>query len=250
MNQTSKDLPESNNRGRHRPPTRKRKTRWKYGVESAFKLLVFDGRRWLPPLYSHDVPNKGIAKGSRAEFSDAKKIERLQMLFARGGTRGNQFTAELVTYAAIVPNFGRLTEAVAFWLPQSGWRAVTKKTTPQAQNRDWRLWMGGEQSMTFVANTESDEFRQFAANLPVEKPHLAERYADPESGELPYGFLISAYLGEVATRLKAGGKKFTRAYIYQGQSPDPFLRVDLASGRLCGIKQGGAWVSPDIFFHQ
>lgn len=246
MNQTSNEFQESN---RRRPPTKPRKTRWKYGAESSFKLLVFDGRRWLPPLYSHDVPNKGIAKGTRAEFSDAKKIERLQALFARGGTRGNAFAPELMTYAAIVPNFGRLTEAVVFWLPQSGWMPVTKKVTPQILNRGWRLWLAGEESMTYVANTEGDEFKQFAANLPAEKPHLAERYADPESGELPLGFLISAYLGDVATRLKAGGKRFTRAYIYRGQSSDPFLRVDLASGRLCGIKQGGAWVSPDVFFH-
>lgn len=242
-------LPESK-RGRRRPPTKTRKTRWKYGAESSFKLLVFDGCRWHPPLYSHDVPNKGIAKGTRAEFSDVKKIERLQALFVRGGTRGNQFSPEHMTYAAIIPNYGKLTEAVAFWLPASGWKPVLTKTTPQTQNRDWRLWMAGNKPMTYVVNTESDEFRQYAANLPVEKPHLAERYADPESGELPLGFLISAYLGDIAVRLNAGDKKYTRAYIYHGQSPDPFLRVDLASGRLCGINKGGAWVSPDIFFHQ
>ncbi len=229
-----------------RPPRKRRPIRWKYGTESSFKLLVFDGHRWLPPLYSHDVPNKGISKGTRAEFSDDQKIARLQNLFSRGGTRGNHFDSGHMTYAVIIPNFGKIKDAVAFWMPQSGWQPVQKATAP-VLNRDWRLWMAGSKPLTFVANTECDEFRQYAANLPTDKPHLAVRYADPESGELPQSFLITAYLGEIATRLQAG-QKYTRAYIYHGTAPDPVLRVDLASGRLCGIRQGGGWVSPEFFF--
>lgn len=230
-----------------RPPRKRRQIRWKYGTESSFKLLVFDGHCWLPPLYSHDVPNKGISKGTRAEFSDTKKIERLQNLFSRGGTRGNHFDSGKMTYAVIIPNFGKLKDAVTFWMPQSAWRPVQKTTAPPTLNRDWRLWMAGSKHLTFVANTECDEFQQYAANLPTNKPHLVVRYADPESGELPQSFLIAAYLGEIATRLQAG-QKYTRAYIYHGTSTQPALRVDLASGRLCGIGQGGGWVSPEFFF--
>jgi hypothetical protein len=43
-------------------------------------------------------------------------------------------------------------------------------------------------------------------------------------------------------------QKYARAYIYHGESTQPVLRVDLASGRLCGIGQGGGWVSPEFFF--
>jgi len=230
-----------------RPPRKNRPIRWEYGKESSFKLLLFNGHCWLPPLYSHDVPNKSIAKGTRAEFSDTKKIERLQQLFLRGGTRGNNFDSAQMDYAVIIPNFGKLKDAVAFWTPQSGWQPVQKATAPPTLNRDWRLWMAGSKPLTFVANTECDEFRQYAASLPANKPHLVVRYADPESGELPQIFLIAAYLGEIALRLQAG-QKYTRAYIYYGASTQPVLRVDLASGRICGIGQGGGWVSPEFFF--
>ncbi len=56
----------------------RRRIRWQYGKQSQFKLLVFSGSKWLPPFYSHDVPNKSIARGTRAEYTEAQKIERLQ----------------------------------------------------------------------------------------------------------------------------------------------------------------------------
>ena len=233
-----------------RPPRKRRKTRWKYGAESDFKLLVFTGERWLPPLYSHDVPNKAIAKGSRREYSAAQKIERLQQLFSGGGTRGNAFNPVAVSFAVILPNFGKMSEAVARWSPHSGWQNAEGKPTSPASlmgKSAWRLWLAGEPNHTFSADLQSGEFRQFAAGFPQNRPDLADRFADPESGELPQTFLLAAYLGEVARRLHAN-RKFSRAYIYHGTSPQPLLRVDLASGRLCSIGQGGGWVSPEMFF--
>lgn len=231
----------------HRPPHKRRKTRWKYGVESEFKMLVFIGGRWLAPLYSHDVPNKAIAKGTRAEFSQVQKIERLQQLFAKGGTRGNAFNPMAVEFAAILPNFGKISDAVARWSPHSGWLAAQRKTPSPLPKSEWRLWLAGSPNYTFQADPKCDEFRQFATDFAANKSDLVTRYADPQSGELPHSFLVAAYLGEVARRMQAK-QKYARAYIYHGESTQPVLRVDLASGRLCGIGQGGGWVSPEFFF--
>ena len=238
----------------HRPPRKRRKTRWKYGAESDFKMLVFTGSGWLPPFYSHDVPNKAIAKGSRREFSAAQKIERLQRLLAKGGTRGNAFNPVAVTFAVILPNFGKMAEAVSKWTPESSWQAAQKKApspTPASERPNskaaWRLWLAGNPNHSFTADPKSGEFQQFAAELPTKRPDLALRYADPASGELSQNFLIAAFLGEIAKRLHAG-QKYARAYIYHGTSSQPALRVDLSTGRLCGIGQGGAWVSPEFFF--
>jgi hypothetical protein len=230
-----------------RPPRKRRKTRWVYGRESSFKLLVFSSGNWLQPLYSHDVPNKAIAKGTRAEFSDAQKIERLQQLFAKGGTRGNSFNPTAVEFAAILPNFGKMSDAVARWSPHSGWQTVQPKAPSISTAPNWRLWLAGEPNHTFGLDLKSGEFQQFAADFPAKRPDLVARFADLQSGELPQAFLIAAYLGEVARRLQ-GGQKYSRAYIYRGESTQPVLRVDLASGRLCGIGQGGGWVSPEFFF--
>ena len=230
-----------------RPPRKCRKTRWIYGRESSFKLLVFTGERWLQPLYSHDVPNKAIVRGTRAEFSQAQKIERLQQLFAKGGTRGNAFNPMAVEFAVILPNFGKMSDAVARWTPQSGWQTVQPKVPSTSSAPAWRLWLAGKPNHTFGADLKSGEFRQFAADFPLQRPDLVARFADPESGELPQTFLIAAYLGEVARRLQAN-QKYSRAYIYRGAVPQPVLRVDLASGRICGIGQGGGWVSPEFFF--
>jgi hypothetical protein len=232
-----------------RPPLKPRKTRWKYGNESDFKLLMFDGKSWRMPLYSHDVPNKAISKGGSREFNSAKKIERLQRLFDRGGTRGNSFEPAGISFAVIVPNFGKISDAIARWTPASGWLAANPSQAHKKSSSDWRLWLAGSgiPSKTFTAKTESDEFRQFALSFAQNKSHLIARFADPESAELPESFLIAAYLGEVAKRLHAG-KKYQRAYIFHSQSADPLLRVDLNTGRLCGIGQGGGWVSPDLFF--
>ncbi len=230
-----------------RPPRKRRKTRWKYGQESDFKLLVFTGNSWLQPLYSHDVPNKAIAKGSRAEFSELEKIERLKKLFAKGGTRGNSFNPMSMEYAVVLPNFGKISEAIEYWTPASGWRAVQKSQNNTTLSRDWRLWMAGTQSQTFIPDIKSDEFQQYALNLPANRPDLMTRYADPESGELPQSLLICLYLGQVAKRKQAGGK-ISRAYIYYNSDTSPVLRIDLSTGRLCGIGQGSGWVSPEFFF--
>jgi hypothetical protein len=230
-----------------RPPRKRRKTRWHYGAESDFKMLVFAGDRWLPPFYSHDVPNKAIAKGTRAEFSAAQKIERLQQLFAKGGTRGNAFNPLAITFAVILPNFGKMADAVARWSPHSGWQATQRKAPSPLPPSEWRLWLAGEPNYTFTADPKCGEFRQFAAEFAVNKPDLVARFADPESGELPQAFLIAAYLGEIGRRLQVN-QKYARAYIYHGAATKPVLRVDLASGRLCGIGQGGGWVSPEFFF--
>lgn len=230
-----------------RPPRKRRKTRWIYGPESAFKLLVFSGGHWLPPLYSHDVPNKALARGTRAEYSDAQKIERLQRLFAAGGTRGNAFRPDAVEFAVILPNYGKMSDAVSRWSPHSGWQAAQPKAATPLPKCAWRLWLAGSPNYTFRADPECREFRQFAADFAANKPDLVARFADPQSGELPHAFLIAAYLGEVAHRLQAR-QQYARAYIYRGESPQPVLRVDLASGRICGIGQGGGWVSP-AFFH-
>ena len=230
-----------------RPPRKRRKTRWHYGQESEFKMLVFAGDRWLAPLYSHDVPNKAIARGTRAEYSAAQKIERLQQLFTKGGTRGNAFSPLAVTFAVILPNFGKMTDAVSRWSPHSGWQAAQRKTPSPLPKCEWRLWLAGSPNYTFRADPQCGEFQQFAANFAASKPDLVARFADPESGELPHSFLVAAFLGEVARRLQAK-QKYARAYIYHGESTQPVLRVDLASGRLCGIGQGGGWVSPEFFF--
>jgi hypothetical protein len=107
--------------------------------------------------------------------------------------------------------------------------------------------MAGSKPYTFVANHQCGEFRQFAANFAAGKPDLVARYADPESGELPHSFPDRGLLRRSRPRLQAK-QKYTRAYIYHGESTQPVLRVDLASGRLCGIGQGGGWVSPEFFF--
>lgn len=230
-----------------RPPRKRRAVRWKYGAESDYKLLVFTGERWLPPLYSHDVPHKAIAKGTRAELSAWQKIERLQQLFAKGGTRGNSFLPQAMAFAAIVPNFRKISEAVQLWSPASGWRAVQKREATRAVRSGWRLWLAGNPNKTFTADPESEEFRQYAADLPVLRPDLTARFADPESGELPFDFLLAAFLGETARRLHAT-RPYQRGYLYHGGASAPALRVDLATGRLCGIGQGGGWISPDFFF--
>jgi len=230
-----------------RPPRKRRKTRWHYGTESEFKMLVFSDDRWLAPLYSHDVPNKAIARGTRAEFSQVQKIERLQQLFAKGGTRGNAFNPLAVTFAVILPNFGKMTDAVSRWSPHSGWQAAQRKAPSPLPKCAWRLWLAGSPNYTFRADPQCGEFQQFAADFAASKPDLVARFADPQSGELPHSFLVAAYLGEVAKRLQAK-QKYARAYIYHGESNQPVLRIDLASGRLCGIGQGGGWVSPEFFF--
>ncbi len=152
-----------------------------------------------------------------------------------------------MTWAVIVPNYGKIADAVALWSPNVGWQPVQRQQTENKPTPGWRLWMAGEPNFNFAADPQCGAFGHFAEELTKSRPDLMARFADPASGEVPQSFFITAWLAGVARQVNTE-KRYRCAYLYHGKSEQPVLRVDLGSGRLCGIGQGGAWVSPQFFF--
>lgn len=228
--------------------SRPRPVRWHYGKESDYYLLVKDcAGHWLKPLYSHDVANKSLRKGGRGTLPDTEKIARLKALFARGGTRGVAFQPEIVTTALIIPNGKSAKEAIEVWTPEKHWYVRESRRASMPETAEWKLWMNTRPKAFIVTvHRQQPDFQQFSGLLPEKRPDLCERYTDPDTGELSMDFVMALYLGAIARSRK---DEADRAYLYRAGTNTPALRIDLASGRVCGIGQGAGWIDPAFFFN-
>lgn len=233
-------------RGKMRSP------KWIYGQESAYFLTAMRGGQGLGFHYSHDVKNKfRPINGKGNERSDAAKIQALQGLFQKGGTRRIPMSPQTADVAYIVKNRqqgGKWTfeDIVLAWNASEGWHQPRKKAAkaPAA----FKLWMKpltAAKAKTISVHPSSPDFQAYCGTFAAAKPHLCERYADAETGEIDPNFLLCSYLGLQAALNRDG---YNIGYIYGPKNNTPLLRVDLQTGIVCGIGEGGGWVSP-AFFH-
>lgn len=232
-------------RGKMRTP------KWVYGQESAYFLTAFRGGQGLGLHFSHDVRNKfSPINFAGNERSDAAKIQSLKTLFQKGGSRRIPMSPQTADVAYIVKNrqqggkwtFEDIQEA---WNASEGWHLPRKKAAkaPAA----FKLWMKpltAPKAKTITINPTDPDFQAYCNSLPAVKPHLCERYADPATGEIDPNFLMCAYLGQQAYLNRDG---YNIGYIYGPNSKTPLLRVDIHTGIVCGIGEGGGWVKPEFF---
>lgn len=249
------------------PPRRKTarrfrpKIRWEYGKQSDFALWICEGGNWFFPLFSHDVRSKFRPKQSGNERTEAEKIRHLQKLFLRGKC-GKQSWNPASARAWVVPREAKsVSEAVCRTNPDSGaWETYTPPAfLPQKSGENavqWSLWLplnlaakkADEKPQTVYCKPDDGAFRQYCREYPQNPKSAAifDRYADPETGELPPGLLPCLWLARQAVlKMRENPAKFRGAYIYRNGKQH--LRVDAAEAVICGIGAGGGWAAAGMF---
>lgn len=226
---------------RKKYPRKKRPVLFHYAVDSAFYAKACFGGIWSESIWSQDVPNNYVARGSRREFSNSEKILRLQKRLESG--KNIPFNIFACDVAYIAAKHDGYAKAVCYFRPGVGWYErptfqANKRPLPAGQS-PWKLWMPG---FVLIGNFSAPDFLEFANHLPDARPDLLDRFADPDTGEISTDFLMAAWLGQVA---KSRSSVVNRAYLYK--SGQMSLRVDLGTGALCPLKGGSAWVDREFF---
>lgn len=222
---------------------KKRVKKWKYGAESDFALVVKNPDGWVT-FYSHDTTSKYKAKGGSADRTEAEKIQKLQLLLEKGGTRGQRIDPE---FAAIIPNGGKIKDAVSIYRPGKGW--FPAEWRDYVKNAEFKIWLAANPakkiSNVTIIFSESPDFEAFCNKMINICPHILERYVD-QDGEVPKSVLICLYLSYTARKQGESGN-YCRAYIYRSGTDTPFLRVNLRTGVMS--EQGtSAWAPASLFY--
>ena len=226
---------------RKRYPRKKRPILFQYAKDSAFYTKACFGGVWSESIWSQDVPNNYVSRGTRREYSDQEKIIRLQKRLESG--KNIPFNLFACDVAYIARKHDGFREAVCYFRPGIGWYEKPafqpNKPVIQAGQSAWKLWMPGFQKF---GNWNDPDFRFFADNFPGFKPDLVERFADPETGTISPDFIMAVWLGQIARSRSALS---SRAYLYYAGKMA--LRIDLATGALCCLMGGSAWVGRAYF---
>lgn len=229
---------------RKRFPRKKRPVLFQYAKDSAFYAKACFGGIWSESIWSQDVPNNYIARGTNREFSDSEKVKRLKARLESG--KNIPFNLFACDVAYIAAKHDGYEKAVCYFRPGQGWYESPafspKKAALPAGLSPWKLWMAGAPSFQLQGRYDDPDFRHFADSLPIARPDLAERFCDTDTGEIPADFLMAAWLGQVA---KSRANLHGKAYLYR--SGTITLRVDLSTGALCPLMGGSAWVKPAFF---
>ncbi len=220
---------------------KKRVKKWIYGKESDFKLVVKNPDGWVT-FYSHDTTSKFKAKGGSADRTETEKIQKLQELLEKGGTRGQRIDPE---FAAIIPADGKVKDAVSIYRPGKGW--LPAEWREYVKNADYKLWLAADPAKKVnnatITFAEGPDFKTFCDKLL--NPALLEKYVD-QDGMVPKAVFICLYLSYVARKQGESGN-YCRAYIYRSGNDTPFLRVNLRTGVMS--EQGvSTWAPASLFY--
>ena len=229
---------------RKRFPRKKRPVLFHYAKDSAYYAKACFSGNWSESIWSQDTPNNYIPRSNSREYSDAEKVLNLQKRLESG--KNIPFNLFACDVAYIAAKHDGYEKAVCYFRPGQGWyesAAFTpKKAALPAGQSPWKLWMAGSPAFQLPGRYDDPDFRHFADNLPNTRPDLAERFCDPDTGEIPPDFLMAAWLGQVA---KSRALLHPKAFLYR--SGVMSLRVDLSCGALCPLKGGSAWVNRMFF---